>query len=346
MLKYSVGYQILRDNMFIDEIINCKDYIEEVYFSWGDFPNGRNLQTQQTVTPWEATEKQISDLKNLNENGISFNLLFNSNCYGKDSLSRHLFNKIGDTVDYIKETFNLSSVTTTSPLIAKFVKNNFPDIGVRASVNMEIGSIQGMDYISDFFDGYYMKREYNRDFEKIKELKAWCDTNGKTLHILANSGCLNNCSAHNFHDNLVAHESEIAKMDNCYEFHGICHEYLKNPEKRISLVRDTNFIRPEDVHLYEPYFKSMKLATRVSDKPTLILKSYINKKCSGNILELLEPNHAGRIYPYVIDNTKLNNGYLFCDKNCSSCGKCRENFENALIDLSKTLYGGDLNKER
>lgn len=100
MLKYSVGYQILRDNMFIDEIINCKDYIEEVYFSWGDFPNGRNLQTQQTITPWEATEKQISDLKNLNENGISFNLLFNGNCYGKDSLSRHLFNKIGDTVDY------------------------------------------------------------------------------------------------------------------------------------------------------------------------------------------------------------------------------------------------------
>ena len=155
MLKYSVGYQILRDNMFIDEIINCKDYIEEVYFSWGDFPNGRNLQTQQTVTPWEATEKQISDLKNLNENGISFNLLFNGNCYGKDSLSRHLFNKIGDTIDCIKETFNLSSVTTTSPLIVKFVKNNFSDISVRASVNMEIGSIRDMDYVSD----YYMKRE-------------------------------------------------------------------------------------------------------------------------------------------------------------------------------------------
>lgn len=340
-MKYSVGYQMLEDNAFINEIIKCKYRIEEVYFSWGDFPNGRNLQTQQTFTPWEAMEKQINDLKILGDNGIPFNLLFNGNCYGKDSLSRHFFNKIGDTIDYIKETFGLSSVTTTSPLIAKFVKNNFPNIGVRASVNMEIGSIQGMDYVADYFDGYYMKREYNRDFAKIKELKSWCDTNGKTLHILANSGCLNDCSAHNFHDNLVAHESEIAKMDNCCEFHGICHEYLKNPEKRISFVRDTNFIRPEDVHLYEPYFKSMKLATRVSDRPLLILRSYMCGKCRGNILELLEPNHAGRIYPYVIDNTRLNNCYLFCDKNCFSCGNCRENFENALIDLSGLNYADE-----
>ena len=335
-LKYSVGYQMLSDGSFIDEIIRCRENIKEVYFSWGDFPNGRNLQTQQ-LTPWEAMEQQICDLKVLNDSGIAFNLLFNGNCYGADSLSRYFFNKIGDTIDYIKENFNLSSVTTTSPVIAKFIKNNFKNISVRASVNMEIGSIQGMDYLADYFDGYYMQREYNRDFGKIKELKKWCYDNGKTLHILANSGCLNHCSAHTFHDNLVAHESEMAKKDNCYDFFGICHEYLENPQKRISLIRDTNFIRPEDVNLYEPYFDSMKLATRVSDKPLLILKSYVNRRCTGNILEILEPNHAGRIYPFVIDNSKLKNDYLFCDKNCTSCNKCNENYKNALIDLSELM---------
>ena len=202
---------------------------------------------------------------------------------------------------------------------------------------MEIGTVQGMDYLNEYFDGFYIQREYNRDFERIRLLKRWCDDNGKTLHILANSGCLNNCSAHVFHDNLVAHEAEIAAMDNCYNFTGICHEYLKNPEKRVSLVRDTSFIRPEDVKLYEPYFDTMKLATRVSDRPVQILKSYIQGRHSGNILEILEPNHAGRIYPYVIDNGRLKNDYLYCDKNCSSCGKCEENYLNALINLEK-LY--------
>lgn len=337
-MKFSVGYQICENNHFINEIIANRNSIDEVYFSWGSFANGRNLQTvRKGFTPWEAQQKQIDDLKLLNENGIKFNLLFNGCCYGKDSLARSFFNSIGETIDYIMTEFNLASVTTTSPLIAKFVKDNFETVKTRASVNMEIGTVQGMDYLADHFDGYYMKRECNRDFETIKLLKGWCDDNGKTLHILANSGCLNNCSAHVFHDNIVSHEAEIAQTDNCYEFKGICHQYLKNPEKRVSLVRDTNFIRPEDIGLYEPYFESVKLATRVSDKPVLILKSYIGGRHSGNVLEILEPNHAGRIYPYVIDNRRLKNDYLYCDKNCSSCGKCEENYRNALINLEK-LY--------
>lgn len=180
-MNFSVGYQMCRSDDFIDTIIKHKTKIEEVYFSWGNFANGRNLQIQQSeFTPWEAQERQIADLKKLYENGIKFNLLFNGNCYGKDSLSRAFYNKIGDTVQYICNNFMLTSITTTSPLIAKFVKDNFENIKTRASVNMKIGTIQGMDYLAPYFDGYYMKREFNRDFNAIKKLKNWCDENGKT----------------------------------------------------------------------------------------------------------------------------------------------------------------------
>lgn len=58
-----------------------------------------------------------------------------------------------------------------SPLIAKFIKNNFENIEVRASVNMKIGSVEGMDYISEYFDSYYMQRELNRDIKKLNSLK-------------------------------------------------------------------------------------------------------------------------------------------------------------------------------
>ncbi len=335
-MKYSVGYNMLHSNELLPVIIDNKEEIDEVYFSWADFANGRNSQTEQAgYSPWEALYKQEEDLKLLNAAGIRFNLLFNGNCYGADSLSRAFYEKIGESVQYIKSTMNLSSVTTTSPLIAKFIKNNFGDIKVRASVNMEIGTIQGMDYLSEYFDGYYMKREYNRNFKKIEELKARCDSDGKTLHILANSGCLNYCSAHVFHDNLVAHETEIAKRDNCYVFEGVCNEYLKSPEKRISLIRDTNFIRPEDIKYYEKYFTSVKLATRVSNNPVMILKSYLRQRYSGNITELLEPNHSGAIYPYVIENSKLKNDFLFCDKNCFSCNRCSDIYNNALLNLEE-----------
>ena len=298
-MKYSVGLQYRKD--FLDCIVENKDAIKEVYFSWGDFPNGRSSQIHsENYTPWELQQIQIDALKKMSENGIKLNLLFNGNCYGKDSQSRAFFEKIGMTVDYIKENFGLDSITTTSPLMAKFIKNNFEDIKVRASVNMEIGSIQGMDYLSEYFDGYYMQREYNRDFKKIEELSSWCKDNGKKLFMLANSGCLNHCSAHNFHDNLVAHEQEISKMDNAYNFMGICKEYLKDESHHISLIRDTNFIRPEDIKKYDPYFDAVKLATRIHKTPTLVLKSYLRQSYSGNILDILEPAH--NIYPYVVEN--------------------------------------------
>lgn len=317
-LKFSVGYQLSQGTELIHKIIELKENIDEVYFSWADFPNGRNNQIKHAnMIPWEAQKKQMEDLKRLSDADIELNLLFNANCYGSDSQSREFFTKIGDTIDYIINSYGLKSVTTTSPLIAKFVKTNFENLHVRASVNMEIGSIEGMKYIAEYFDSYYMKRELNRDFDAIEKLHSWCKANGKELYLLANSGCLNNCSVHNFHDNLVAHENEISKMDNAYNFGGICKEFLRKEENHIALIENTNFVRPEDIHRYEPYFKAAKLATRVNPRPIRILESYIKGSYSGNILELLEPAH--NIYPYIIENgsplklTKLDTDIAFLE---------------------------------
>jgi hypothetical protein len=289
------------DQNLLDCICQNKAQIHEVYFSWGDFPNGRANQLQSSgYAPWELQDMQRQALQQLSEEGIKLNLLFNANCYGADSQSRAFFHKIGTTMDYVLNHYGLQSITTTSPLIAKFVHQNFQGIEVRASVNMEIGTVQGMDYLASYFDGYYMKRELNRDFDAIERLSGWCRDNGKKLYMLANSGCLNHCSAHVFHDNLVAHESEIAQMDNAYAFQGMCREYLQSPEHYKALIEDTNFVRPEDLWKYEPYFEAVKLATRVHRNPTMVLRSYLNSRYSGNILELLEPAH--NIYPYVVEN--------------------------------------------
>lgn len=305
-MKFSIGYQLTADTAFIDEIIRLKEHIHEVYFSWGSYANGRNSQLRQNgLTPWEAQTRQQEDLACLTRAGIPVNLLFNAMCYGKDSQSRAFFMGIGETVDYLQQHYILQSVTTTSPLIAKFLKTNFPELDIRASVNMEIGTIAGMDYISDYFDSFYLRRELNRDFGAISILKDWCGSHGKKLYALANSGCLNHCSAHTFHDNLVAHEAEISQMDNGYAFEGICAGYLKKPENQKALIENTSFIRPEDIPLYEGIFPAMKLATRVNADPVRVLRAYTEKKYNGSTLELLEPNHTALLYPYLLDNSKL-----------------------------------------
>lgn len=41
-MRYSVGYQMREESSFLETSINNKEHIHEIYFSWGDFANGRN----------------------------------------------------------------------------------------------------------------------------------------------------------------------------------------------------------------------------------------------------------------------------------------------------------------
>lgn len=338
-MRYMIGYQRMRDDRLKTTILRYKESISEIYFSWGEMPSGRGtMEKSGNLFPFEAQREMLEELKEYSRSGIGMNLLLNGNCYGRMSQARVFFEKIGETVEFLSDHIRLTSVTTTSPLIAKFIRQNFADLETRASVNMEIGTVQGMDYLSDVFDGYYMKRELNRNRKEIRKLHAWCQSNGKKLYGLANSGCLNYCSAHVFHDNLVAHENEIREMDNAYDFRGACHDYLKKEEKRIHFLRDTNFIRPEDVALYEPYFDALKLATRVNRNPAAVVKAYLTHHYRGNLPDLMEPDHAEAFYPDVIENTHLPSDFgshvLDCDHNCEACSYCEEALSGAKVRLN------------
>lgn len=338
-MKYIVGYPIKENKSFLNTIIQNKNSISEVYFSWGDMPNGRSsLSVDEALTSFEVQQRQVEDLKKLSGEGLRFNLLFNANCYGKDSQSRAFFNKVGNLVDYIAREFGLSSVTTSSILIAKFIKANFEDIDVRASVNMEIGSIEGISYVSDHFDSFYVKRELNRNLPMLLRLRKWCDENEKQMYLLANSGCLNNCSAHIFHDNLVAHEAEISAMDNGYQFRGVCWDFLSDENNSEKWLQRTNFIRPEDMELYEGIVPAVKLATRVNAAPARVLNAYVGKHYRGSVMELLEPNHSGIFYPRYIENADFNENFashvLGCDKKCEECNFCAEVMKQACVKLA------------
>ena len=337
-MQFSVGYNFNFAESFVSSILDNKEKISEVYFSHGNFPNGRHSALNVAgLTKEEAAAKISAHLRLLSDNGLKLNLLLNGNCYGKNALAREFFQSIGDTVDELLSLYNLTAVTTTSPLIARFIKDNFKGIETRASVNMEIGTPEGFDYLADNFDSFYLKREYNRNIGFLKAARDWCNTRGKGLYGLANSGCLNFCSAHVFHDNIVAHEEEIMQMDNGYSFKGQCHSYLEKAEKREDWLRITNFIRPEDVKLYEGLFDGLKLATRVSRAAPQIVRAYCGGKYTGPIHTLLEPNHGGIFGTSVVENKNIPANFakkvLNCNKNCAECGYCKEAQQSAIVVL-------------
>ena len=338
-MQYMIGYQLQESGALLQEIENHRDRVHEVYFSWGTMPSGRGQTVAHSqLLPHEAQAKQLADLERLASQGIATNLLLNANCYGKDSLSRRFLMDTGDLVDYLVGQVNTRSVTTTSPVLAHFLKENFPDLEIRASVNMEVGTIPAMEYLADDFDSFYYKRELNRDLRQLRILKQWCDRNGKQLYMLANSGCLNFCSARQFHDNLVAHEQEIARMDNGVTFKSACSRFVGKEENRPYLLSHMNCVRPEDMDMFEPYVTAAKLATRISPRPEAIVRAYMAGSFRGNYLDLTEPSHTGAFYPAILDNTlfpvDFQSRVSSCDKNCDSCGYCRKVLEQVSVTLN------------
>ena len=341
-MKLLVGYQLCQTDTFLQHILSNRASIDEVYFSWDTMPSGRSIVgMQQKLLPWEASQMQREQLQKIADAGIGLNLLLNANCYGADSLSRHFFQTTGDLIDYLQAEMNLVSVTTTSPVIGRFVRENFPELEVKASVNMEIGTPEGMDYLADSFDSFYIKRELNRDIAALQRLRRHCDATGKKMYLLANSGCLNHCSARQFHDNLVAHEQEIAKRDNAFLFKSACRQFLADPQNRSQLLRLSNWIRPEDLHHYEGIADGIKIATRVSPCPVEILEAYLRRRYTGNTLALLEPNYATLFYPQVLNNSAFPEDYFevrhHCSGNCAACGYCQTLYPK-LLDTLGEMY--------
>ncbi len=328
-MKWQIGYQANR--ALVSYLIQYKESVSEIYFPWTDFTTGRGVISS------EDQNTLADDLQAFRSAGIKLTLLLNGNCYGWKSLSGEFYQKLKQNISYLINEYSISGVTTTSPLIAAMIRKNFPEIEIRASINMEIGTPEGIEYLLDDFDSFYLKREYNYNKEIILRMRDFCRSKGKKLYILANSGCLNFCSARTFHDNLVAHQHETDHTGEVIAYQGQCTRYLTSGNNRENILAKTNFIRPEDVHLYEDLCDGMKLATRTNFNPMAIAYAYFNGKFSGNLLDLTEPAHSALFPGEIIANRKIAADYaayrFSCDKICEKCDYCKNIQKNATVKL-------------
>ncbi|MDD3928040.1 MAG: hypothetical protein PHT33_15460 [bacterium] len=340
-MKFAVGYQATcsEAESFVDIVGDYREGIAEVYFPWGDMPSGRAaLSDQRGYTDWQWQQRLEQDLTTIKSMGIKLDLLFNANCYGGRAVSTYLENRVASVIEHLgKVVEGVDTVTTTSLAVARTVKRYFPDIEVRASVNMRMGSIRAMDLVSGLFDGYYVQRDYNRDMSYLKEIRTWADKAGKRLYMLANSGCLSFCPGQIFHDNMVAHEQEIDETVNIAGWTPhVCWNLLRHRENWHKLLQNT-WVRPEDLHIYEDLFPVVKLATRMHAHPRMVIQAYVERCYRGNLLDLFEPGFSPTLAPYVIDNERFPEDWYEktsrCSHRCEGCNYCREVFKDVLIRM-------------
>ena len=305
-LKLSVGYPCASPVSFFDSIFPYLDRIGEVYFGLHHFASGRASFAYDSRYDQSAME---SDLLKFSEKGIRLNLLLNGNCYGEKAVSKSLADEICETVKRYNEGFGIGAITTASPFIAYVVKNRFPKLDVRASVNTWIDGVGGMQQCADVFDSFYVKRDYNYCIDEIKREYTWCRENRKKLFLLANSGCIPNCAYHTFHDNMIAHSKEFVSERGISFFEPyVCRKLISDPRNRYLLLSG-NLVRPEDISAYEGLVDGIKLATRIHPFPAIVIRAYAKGEWEGDLTALTEPGFGDIAGISVLQNSKIPKDY-------------------------------------
>ena len=340
MLKLSIGYQDSEKFCFSEIVEAYLPAIEEVYFAWIGEKSGRSpIGGYDGYVDYSLQARLVSELKKIRALGVKLDLLFNANCYGEDAMSEVLRGRVLSILEYLDaEGLLPETVTTASPAIATILRESYPEMELRASVNMRIGSVKGMQYMEHLFDSFCVAKECNRDLARLSAMRDYAKATGKKLILLANSGCMRDCSGQIFHDNMVAHEAEIAKQKNIKLLPYACWNYLKDPKNFPSVLQNT-WILPEDIDRYEGLVDTVKLATRAHALPGMVVDAYARRRYLGNLLDLFEPGFSPAFAPYVIDRSRLPADFwettVHCDKNCESCSYCQTVLEGALINAEE-----------
>ncbi len=331
--KFAVGYDYSIGNRFRYMLTPYLDTLCEVFFSWPGEISGRNMEYLLEIP--NVKEKLISDLAWCREQGLKLDLLFNGNCYGEEFFSYSLRDKVYAILDELSANSVFPEVvTTTSQFIAKVVKEKYPAMDIRASVNMRIESTQAFDYISDLFDSLYVCRDFQRDRDYLKRFSDWCNERGKKLCMLVNSGCLRFCPVQIYHDNSLCHTKE--------DFHSVevemkfpmrlCGRVFMKPGNEVEFLK-MSWIRPEDIQYYAPYVSVMKLATRATPRPEIMIKAYAEGHYEGDLLECI----GAKQRDFTIDNTAFPDDWVEsgiaqkCAMNCTNCGKCRDVLAKVMV---------------
>ena len=334
-LQFAVGYQLpgeMNRYDMVDLIGLYRKYVSEVFFALPGDASGRvPVGSRKGMATEEAKERLFADLDRLNAMGLPGVILFNSSCYGSGYGSGELLTHVRQGIEEAGKHIRLRAATVISLPVAAEIKASFPEIKIRSSINMHIGTIPQMELVSNYFDGYYLNRDYNRDLDHIRSVRAWCDEHGKSLHMLANSGCIYQCPHHHYHENVVAHIDEIVSKESAYKGTlAPCFRMLTDPSVQYWVLRNT-WIRPEDIRHYVDLFDTIKLATRESAEPEYVLLAYTMEKWPANLLDILEPGHANVEGMPFIANARFPEDWFehttHCGHHCDTCGYCKTVFE-------------------
>lgn len=216
---------------------------------------------------------------------------------------------------------------------------------------MRLRNTLALEYLAPLYDSYYICRDVQRDLPTFRKMAAWCKDHDKKLCMLANSGCVRNCPWQVFHETLLSHNFiKACEEMGPQKIELLCNNIFLQKKTLANFLR-CSWIRPEDIHVFEPELETIKLSTREAKYPMEIVEAYVNASYDGNLLRLMDPYDGLAFRPNRVDNKSFPADWVTsgiaakCADNCTHCGKCEQILEQVLkydVDPNARLDGFSL----
>jgi len=270
------------------------DYFEKIDFTdvvevYGklreDFFGGGKSSMQLPEPSKKMVEQTI---KEAHAKKIEVNYLLNTTCIGNLEFTKKGYKQIRKMFDWLS-SIGVDAVTVALPFIAQISKRYYPHLKLNISTQADVDSLEkakywetlGADLITLSHTGM------NRNFHEIKRITKNCKFD---TQLIANTFCKRGCPFVTLHGNFSAHASHSWEKTNRFNMD----YYFTNCVGRafcdpLTLIQ-SNWIRPEDINLYEDLgIKRFKITERgmKSEYVARIVNAYRNKSYDGNFFDIV-----------------------------------------------------------
>lgn len=220
--------------------------------------------------------------------GIGFNYLLNASAMGNTEFTREGQRSMEELLDWLDET-GVDSVTVANVFFLRLVKKRHPRLKVRVSSHRYTDNARKVRFWVDNGADYIVVSEVNihREFKVLESLKQ--AAGDVELQLIVNNWCRQDCAIAGNHAVNLSSASQKGSKGFPLDYSSlVCNELrLREP---VNYLR-ANWIRPEDLHLYEDMgFHNFKIVER--NTPTQILlervKAYSGRRYDGNLLDLVQ----------------------------------------------------------
>lgn len=252
--------------------------------------------------------------------GVKFLYLLNGNCHHLDLSMPSVRKEFLTDLEWIVDGVKADAVVVANPRAVGIIRSRYgPEkLAVRVSTVAGVSSPRDLEpWLQLGIEGVVLHHDTNRDFAALKRIIDFSSNSSPPINIelLLNESCIHGCSSRSTHYARLA-ETGLKYVEG---FQQTCN-LLKFQDP--SLLLAANWIRPEDVSLYNQIgIQRFKIAGREMPRTWLdrTVSSYLSGVYNGNLVDLftmtppLPDTYANDLF--FLDNRQLKDFLaLYCER--------------------------------